>query len=179
MSDLNCPPFAVGTQTSSATNAPHVGNVYRITNAAGLDILYRMCKASAALLVNGVVTTGYTAGVPTFSVGHTTIAADPNVVGVVPSAYTSGVTSGNYFLAQISGPCTFIAGDTTITMLSGTEYRMVTFTTASGQVRVVSTFTTASTSDLAGVFGFATNSAVATAIGQTITGVLTGLINRF
>lgn len=174
MSVSNVPPVNLGTYLTSAQGAlyaPLLGNVYKLGKK-----WYRFVQAGASdLPAYSAVATARTSGVPTFVVSATAVPANPDISGVIPEEYTSAVPASAYFMLLVGGDTLVLTADTTVVHTSGTEFRLVTASAGSGQVRAVSTFTTASTTDDAGVFGIATNSAVATATGQTIRCFITGL----
>lgn len=174
MSISNVPPVNPGTYLTSAQGAVYaslLGQVYKLGKK-----FYRFVQAGASdLPAYSAVVTARTAGVPTFVVSATALAANPDISGVVPEDYTSAIPASAYFMLMVGGDTLVLTADTTVIHTSGTEFRLVTASAGSGQVRAVSTFTTASTTDEAGVFAIATNSAVATATGQTIRCFITGL----
>lgn len=174
MSVSNVAPIGVGSYLTSAQGAlyiPLLGNVYKL----GTE-WFRFVQAGATdIPANAVVVSGRTSGVQNFIVTAPLLAANPDVAGVVPEEFTSAVPAGSYFLIQISGSALVLTSDTTVIHTSGTEFRLVTSSANSGQAKACATYTTASTTDDAGVFAIATNSAVATAAGQTIRCFITGL----
>ena len=174
MSISNVAPVSLGTYLTSAQGAlyaPLLGNVYKLGKK-----FYRLVQAGASdLPAYSAVVTARTAGVPTFVVSASALVANPDISGVVPEEYTSAIPASSYFLLLVGGDTLVLTADTTVVHTSGTEFRLVTASAGSGQARAVSTFTTASTTDEAGVFAIATNSAVATATGQTIRCFVTGL----
>lgn len=174
MSVSNVCPVNVGSYLTSAQGAvyiPLLGNVYKF----GTE-WFRFVQAGASdLPANSVVCTARTSGIPSWVVSASALAANPDYAGVIPEEFTSAVPASAYFLLQISGSALVLTADTSVSHVSGTEFRLVTASAGSGQARAVSTFTTASTTDEAGVFAIATNSAVATATGLTIRCFITGL----
>lgn len=102
------PPLAVGKADSATELANSLGRVYEVAGKR-----YRLCKASAAIAAaaNKVVITAVSGTAPTWNVNVTTTAASPLVAGVIPpgqtgSDGTTGLVSGDYFLAQVSGAAT-------------------------------------------------------------------------
>ncbi len=174
MSISNVPPVNLGSYLTSAQGAlytPLLGNVYKLGKK-----FYRFVQAGASdLPAYSAVVTASTAGVPTFFVSASALVANPDIAGVIPEDYSSAIPASSYFLLMVGGDTLVLTADTTVVHTSGTEFRLVTASAGSGQVRAVSTFTTASTTDDAGVFAIATNSAVATAAGSTIRCFITGL----
>lgn len=174
MSVSNVCPVNVGSYLTSAQGAVFIGllgNVYKLGAK-----WYRFVQAGATdLPANTVVVSGRTAGVQNFIVTAPLLAANPDVAGVVPEEFTSAIPASSYFLLQISGSALVVVSDTTVIHTSGTEFRLVTSSANSGQAKAAATYTTASTTDDGGVFAIATNSAVATAGGQTIRCFITGL----
>lgn len=174
MSISNVSPVTLGSYLSSAQGAiytPILGNVYKLGKK-----FYRLVQAGASdLPAYSAVCTARTAGVPTWVVSASALVANPDISGVIPEDYTSAIPASSYFLLMVGGDTLVLTADTTVVHTSGTEFRLVTASAGSGQVRAVSTFTTASTTDEGGVFAIATNSAVATATGQTIRCFVTGL----
>lgn len=174
MSISNVPPVNLGTYLSSAQGAiyaPLLGQVYKLGKK-----FYRLVQAGATdLPAYSAVATARTAGVPSWVVSATALVANPDISGVIPEDYSSAIPASSYFLLMVGGDTLVLTADTSVVHTSGTEFRLVTASAGSGQVRAVSTFTTASTTDDAGVFAIATNSAVATAAGQTIRCFITGL----
>lgn len=174
MTVSNVPPVQPGSYLTSAQGAcyiPLLGQVYKL----GTE-WFRFCQAGASdLPINTVVVSGRTSGVQNFVVTAPLLAANPDVVGVIPEEYTSAIPASSYFLVQISGSSLVVTSDTTVIHTSGTEFRLVTSSANSGQAKAAATYTTASTTDDAGVFAIATNSAVATAAGQTIRCFIMGL----
>lgn len=174
MSISNVPPVNLGTYLTSAQGAcyiPLLGNVYKLGKK-----FYRFVQAGASdLPAYSAVATARVAGVPNFVVSATTVPANPDISGVVPEDYTTAIPASAYFLLMVGGDTLVLTADTTVVHTSGTEFRLVTASAGSGQVRAVSTFTVASSTDEAGAFAIATNSAVATAAGNTIRCFITGL----
>lgn len=174
MSISNVAPVNLGSYLSSAQGAlytPILGNVYKLGKK-----FYRLVQAGASdLPAYSAVCTARTAGVPTFVVSASSLVANPDANGVIPEEYTSAIPANSYFLLLVGGDTLVLTADTTVVHTSGTEFRLVTASAGSGQVRAVSTFTTSSTTDEAGVFAIATNSAAATATGTTIRCFVTGL----
>ena len=170
----NVSPINVGTYLTSAQGSfisSLLGTVYKF----GTE-WFRLVQAGATdLPINTVVVTGRTAGIPNWVVTAPLLAANPDVAGVVPEEFTAAIPASSYFLLQISGSALVVTSDTTVIHTSGTEFRLVTSSANSGQAKAAATYTTASTTDDAGVFGIATNSAVATATGTTIRCFITGL----
>lgn len=170
----NVCPVNIGSYLTSAQGAVYIallGTVYKFGTK-----WYRFVQAGASdLPANSAVVTARSGGVPSWVVSATSVPANPDISGVLPEEFTSAVPASSYFLLQISGSTLVINADTSVVHTSGTEFRLVTASSGSGQVRAVSTFTTASTTDEAGVFAIATNSAVATATGTTIRAFITGL----
>ncbi len=173
MSISNVPPINLGTYLTSAQGAvyaPILGNVYKLGKK-----FYRLVQAGASdLPAFSAVATARVAGVPNFVVSATALVANPDVTGVIPEEYTAAIPASAYFLLMVGGDTLVLTADSTVVHTSGTEFRLVTASAGSGQVRAVSTFTTSSTTDEAGVFAIATNSAVASA-GATIRCFITGL----
>ncbi len=169
MSVSNVAPINVGTYLTSAQGAVYaslLGTMYKFGNE-----WYRLVQAGAStILANSALVTGRTAGVPNWVCSASALAADPDIAGVVPEEFTSTIPASSYFMLQISGSTLVVTADTT-----GTEFRVVTSSAGSGQVRTCSTFTTASTDDGPGVFGIFTNSAAATATGVTLRAFIKGL----
>jgi len=174
MTVSNVAPIGVGSTLTAAQGAlydPLLGNVYKLGNK-----WYRFVKAGTSdLLANSVVVTGRTTGTPNFVVTAPLLAANPNVIGVIPEEYTTTITASSYFMVQVSGSALVLTSDTTVVNTSGTEFRLVTSSANSGQAKAAAVYTTASTTDEAGEFAIATNSAVATATGQTIRCFIVGL----
>ena len=174
MSISNVPPINLGTYLTSAQGAlytPILGNVYKLGKK-----FYRLVQAGASdIPAYSAVVTARSSGVPSWVVSASAVPANPDVAGVVPEDYTSAIPANAYFLLMVGGDTLVLTADTTVVHTSGTEFRLVTASAGSGQVRAVSTFTTASTTDDAGVFAIATNSAVATATGSTIRCFIKGL----
>ena len=174
MTISNVPPVNLGTYLTSAQGAcyiPLLGNVYKLGKK-----FYRFVQAGASdLPAYSAVCTARSSGVPSFVVSASSLVANPDISGVIPEDYTSAVPANSYFLLMVGGDTLVLTADTSVVHTSGTEFRLVTASAGSGQVRAVSTFTTSSTTDEAGVFAIATNSAVATATGQTIRCFITGL----
>lgn len=174
MSISNVAPVTLGSTLSDAQGSiydPILGNVYKLGKK-----FYRLVQAGGtAIPAYSAVVTARTAGVPTWVVSATSLVANPDIAGVVPEEYTSAIAADAFFLLLVGGDTLVLTADTSVVHTSGTEFRLVTASAGSGQVRAVSTFTTASTTDDAGVFAIATNSAVATAAGQTIRCFVTGL----
>lgn len=170
----NVCPVNLGTYLTSAQGAVYIGllgNVYKLGTK-----WYRFCQAGASELpINTVVVSGRTSGAQNFVVTAPLLAANPDVVGVIPEEYTSAIPASAYFLVQISGSALVVVSDTTVIHTSGTEMRLVTSSANSGQAKAAGTYTTASTTDEAGVFAIATNSAVASVAGATIRCFITGL----
>lgn len=175
MSVSNVSPINVGTYLTSAQGAHLAGNlgtVYKL----GANEWFRLVQAGASdIPANSVVATARASGVPSWVVSAPLLAANPDVSGVVPEEFTTAIPASSYFLLQISGSALVLTSDTTVIHTSGTEFRLVTSSANSGQAKALVTYTTASTTDDAGVFAIATNSAVATATGQTIRCFITGL----
>lgn len=174
MSVSNVCPVNVGSYLTSAQGALYIGilgNVYKLGTK-----WYRFVQAGASdLPINSVVVSGRTTGTQNWIVTAPLLAANPDVAGVVPEEFTAVIPASSYFLLQISGSALVLTSDTTVIHTSGTEFRLVTSSANSGQAKAAATYTTASTTDDAGVFAIATNSAVATAGGQTIRCFITGL----
>ena len=165
----NYVPFPVGTQLSATAGGfltASKGQLFRGPNQRA----YRLATAGATdLLPNSACTTTILNGAPTWTVsGGLAVGANPNAVGIVPEEYTTVITAGNFFLMQVEGTALVLAGDTTVVNASGLEVRMVVGSAASGVARTLAAFTTASTSEEAGAFCLASNTAVASVIGATI-----------
>lgn len=165
----NSLPFPVGTYLSSTAGGfltASKGQLFRGPN----NRAYRLVQAGATdLPINTVVTSAIASGAFNWTVsGGLAIGADPRVVGIIPEEYTAAIPASSFFLLQVEGSALVLAGDTTVVNTSGLEVRLVTGSAASGVARTLATFTTASTSEEAGAFALAANTAVATAIGQTI-----------
>lgn len=166
----NTLPFPVGQQSGSAVYANNLGQKY---NSNGT--WYRLCKASSALTANWVVCTAYSSGVPTWNVDSTTTANDADAVGFVPASYgTGGVTSGNYFLLQISGNITPLFAATTLTVT--VALNSLGTATVAGYVQSIGTGTTAY--DASAHIGWATNTAAVTAAGLAGKAVIGGLLAK-
>lgn len=174
MSISNVAPVTLGTYLTSAQGAVYaalLGNVYKLGKK-----YYRLVQAGATdLPAYSAVCTARVAGVPNFVVSASSAVANPDISGVIPEDYTSAIPASSYFLLMVGGDTLVLTADTTVVHTAGTEFRLVVASAGSGQVRAVSTFTTSSTTDEAGAFGIATNSAVATAAGLTIRCFITGL----
>ena len=145
MSISNVAPISLGTYLTSAQGALYaslLGTVYKLNGKK----FYRLVQAGATdLPAYSAVATARTAGVPTFVVSATALAANPDVSGVIPEEYTSAIPASSYFLMLVGGDTLVLTADTTVVHTSGTEFRLVTASAGSGQVRAVSAFTTAST----------------------------------
>lgn len=174
MTVSNVAPIGVGSTLTLAQGAlyiPLLGNVYKLGNK-----WYKFVQAGTSdIPINSVVVSGRTSGVPNFVVSAPLLAANPDVAGVVPEEYTAAITASTYFMLQVAGSALVLTSDTTVIHTSGTEFRLVTSSANTGQAKAPAVYTTASTSDDAGVFAIATNSAVATATGVTIRCFITGL----
>jgi hypothetical protein len=164
----NSLPFPLGTYLDSTPGgflAGVLGQIYK----SGPQNMYRLVQAGAStILTNSVLCTARTSGRPTWVVSVSSVGADPTVVGVVPEEYTATIPASAYFLMQVQGNPLVLAGDTTVVNTSGLEVRLVNGSAASGVARTLAAFTTASTTEEYGVFAIASNTAVATAVGQTI-----------
>jgi hypothetical protein len=128
-----------GTASTATDLANHLGDKVEYNNQT-----YRLVKAGAAVAAAAklVVSTALTSNVPTWVVnvpGGTGYSVS-TPVGVVPtgqkgSTGTTGLISGDYFLAQISGVATTISGGTLAQFDSvgatGTAGKVDTSTTAS------------------------------------------------
>lgn len=157
-------------QASTATDlAGQLGNIY-----IGADgKIYRLVKAGATIATAASLglKVGITAGVHDWTVTVPSAATTADVVfvpaGQVGSTGTTSLISGDYFMAQVSGGCTFLAANTTL-VLSDTQVLQVNTT---GYVAALTSTTVEASSCLR-----ATNSAAASAAGVAITGYIAGLI---
>lgn len=154
----------IGTASASAVHAADLGKIIFLDGKT-----YRMCKAGAAVATaaSKVLSVTITAGVPTWVVqpGLTPIVNDFVVVpeGQTGSTGTTGLVSGDYFYAQVSGPCVFLTASianvkTTGVILKGSSLGTVKAYTVAGLVGMRQL-----------------NTAAATAVGRPVKGFLTGL----
>lgn len=87
---------------------------------------YKLVKATGTIATaasRGVVT-AFSSGVPTWNVAFPAFATGNDLLfvpaGQVGSTGTTSLIAGDYFLAQVSGPGTGLAGDTAATLAAGT-----------------------------------------------------------
>ena len=108
-------PIAVGT---ASANAAHKADLGRVVFANGK--IYVVAKNTTLLADAGGrgVVSAITSGAPTWNVA---LPADPQgyAFGVIPkvqkgSTGTTSLLAGDYFLLQISGPCTILSGCTLV-----------------------------------------------------------------
>ncbi len=172
----NVLPISVGNSSTNADLATKLGQIYEVANSVSGTKLYRLVKNDSAttMAANYVVVTKFVLGVPSYKVTTTTTAANPAVCGVVPSAFTSTIADQAYFLLQISGPASPLAGNTSV---SNTEAVVALGTgTAAGHAKFVVTTVSAQGYDSTAVFGKCTASAGVSAAGIAIAAILQGLV---
>lgn len=163
----NVLPFPLGTTLDSTTGGFLAANLGQLFKANGK--IYRLVQDSGSgIPAYSAVISAVSSGKKTFVVSATTVGAHSRVCGVVPEQYTSAITASHYFLLQVGGNALVLAGDTVAVATTGVECRLVTGSAGSGYARQLAAFTTASTTEEFGVFALASNTAVATAAGQTI-----------
>lgn len=151
-------PFPVGSQLSGPAATGVLGQVYRSGQRA-----FRYVKAGETILKDAVLVTQFSAGQPTWTVVSTVTANDPTVAGVVPLEYTTGITSGNYFLLQVAGYTTPAFAVTSLTNTSlGAALSTSTVPGCAAAFTAVSDPTA-----LTALFGIATNTAGTTAATTT------------
>lgn len=166
----NILPFPVGQQSDSGQLAQIVGQRF----LSGTT-WYRLCRAGAALTANWTIVCTMSAGVPSYTaVSTTTTIGSPDGIGFVPSAYTSGVTSGNYFLLQISGNVTPLLAVSTI--VDSLVVRDLGTASVAGYATVLGT-SAAPLWNGAGLLAYATNTAAVTP-GAAGTAVITGILGK-
>jgi hypothetical protein len=108
-------PIAVGT---ASANAAHKADLGKVVFANGkIYIVAKLVTTLADAGGRGVVTE-FVAGAPTWNVD---LPANPQgfAFGVIPkgqkgSTNTTALQAGDYFLLQVSGPCTVLSGTTAI-----------------------------------------------------------------
>lgn len=163
-------PLAIGDVSTASALAADVGKVY-IQDGK----MYRLVKTANAITTPTckILTTAITAGVPTWTCDVSTTISDRNKAGVIPASITATIAASSYLLLQVSGAASVIPFDTLIT---------ATYTLPSLQVGSVAgqVTTIASGADAQAVvrayIGYATNSAVITAVGLPITCILAGFV---
>lgn len=169
------------TPASASTNAAHKDDLGKLVFSGGK--VYRMCKANAAIATaaSRVLKTALTAGVPTWVVDFPTAAVLDLYHVVVPASQvgtgttTTTLAAGDYFLAQVSGATNFKAADTVATSLitAGMPLRV---TTAGYVSSYTASPATGAINEWPGNNSRITNSAVVTAAGDVIPGILVGMI---
>lgn len=165
----------IGTASASAVHAADLGKIIVQEGKT-----YRMCKATGAVATAGarVLKTALTLGVPTWYVDFPTAAVIDNLHVVVPSGQTgstgtTGLVAGDYFYAQVSGPGNFKAGDTAVLITAGMPLQVLT----SGYVvAYTASPATGAINQWPSSLCRVTNSAIATAAGDVIPGMIAGLI---
>jgi hypothetical protein len=112
---LNIPFITPGQASANAANAANLGKKVIVDGK-----IYVLAKATSAiaLAAEKAVETAYVAGVPNWNVDIPAAAVSCGF-GIIPtgqvgSTGTTGLVAGDYFLLQISGPATCIAGCTLV-----------------------------------------------------------------
>jgi len=172
---INIPFITVGQASSNAANAANLGKMI-ISNGK----MYVLCKNTTALASaakKGLVS-AFSAGVPTWNVDLPADAIGAPFV-IVPSGQTGSdgsttLLAGDYFLGQISGPFTGLAG---VTLIKTTGLQPGLFVNSLGRIMAYAKITSVTVSLLQQTnnTSYITNTAVASA-GDDITGVLSGLV---
>jgi len=158
--------MSLGQFATDGTQDADLGKVYRCDNGFA-----RYVKLASQITNAGgtAVFFAYTLGVPTYTVDTTTTSHNVNFAGVIPIALdiasTTTLAASTRLMVRINGPCSVKASDTLVT----TNFPLAAGTSAGalGQSTYVSS------AAIPAYIGYATNTAVATAVGQLITCVLT------
>lgn len=164
---------------TASANSAHAADLGKTVFADGK--YYKLVKASAtiATAASRGLQVAFTAGVPTWSVAIPSFTTANDIVfvpaGQVGSTNTTSLISGDYFLAQVSGPGTGIAADTAATLAIGTAVSLVQplFVNTLGQLAAYTPLFS-----LAVVMGNirSTNTAVASVASAPITIMIGGLV---
>lgn len=168
-------PIKVGTASANAAHAADLGKLVFVDGK--MYVVAKAASAIAAAAKKGVVT-AFSAGVPTWVV-DLPVDAIGESFGIIPagqtgSTGTTGLVAGDYFMLQISGPFTGLAG---VTLIKTSATHPGIQVNSLGRVLAFAKVTSITVSLLQTIrnTGYITNTAACTA-GDDITGVLAGLV---
>lgn len=164
----NCLPFPLGSYVDSTPGGFMAGALGELYKSNGR--IYRLMQngATALPIKTCFISAVAVGGAKTWVVTGGLLPVSSLIAGVVPEEYTAAIPISAYFLGQVGGPASVLAGDTIFSSLSGVESRLVPGSAGSGYVRQLAAFTTASTSEEQGVFALAANTVAASAAGTAV-----------